>query len=179
VKTEAPGRHLTLDEIVDRVFPAGEEPAPVPLHLAACDACQAKLAHLREGWLLDRGSVTGVVEAIPEAFWVSQAGATMDAVAAEPAALPRPLPFSVKRSILRRPILAFGSLAAALVLVTAISLRKPHAAPDQTARKAPAPSPAAVAAEELDRSDDELLLSIDQVLSEDAPFTALAGEGVS
>ena len=69
----APGRHLTPDEIVDRVFPADEQPAPVPLHLAACPDCQEKVSQLREAWLLDRGAVGGLVESIPDAFWIAQA----------------------------------------------------------------------------------------------------------
>ena len=58
-----PVRHLSDDEIVDRVFPSTEA-APVPIHLATCTTCQGRVARLREAWLLDRGAVEGTVEAI-------------------------------------------------------------------------------------------------------------------
>ena len=66
------GRHLTGDEIVNRIFPVEEGPAPIPMHLAVCPECQEKVSKLREAYLLDRGAVAGVVESLPGEFWTSQ-----------------------------------------------------------------------------------------------------------
>ena len=66
-------RHLSADEIVERVFPADDRPAAVPGHLATCVACQERVAGLREAWLLDRGAVSGAVDDLPSGFWGAQA----------------------------------------------------------------------------------------------------------
>jgi hypothetical protein len=186
---DAPGRHLTPDEIVDRVFPADEQPAPVPLHLAACPDCQEKVSTLREAWLLDRGAVGGLVESIPDAFWIAQtssilATATSPAGAETPRVLPfgfRPLPFSVATSFLRRPALAFGSLAAAVALVAVVTYNRLHTKPlppiaDNVVHAAPTP---ASPADETDKKDDELLRSIDDLLADEGPLASLVPQGVS
>lgn len=180
--SEAPGRHLTPDEIVDRVFPIDEQPAPVPLHLAACADCQRKLSQLREGWLLDRGAVAGVVDALPDAFWSAQTASILAGVAvSEPAESPHPVPFSFQRSFFRRPTLAFGSLAAALALVALVTYSRLHSKPDAQIVRTVVPTavPSAVAADETDRSDEELLRGIDDVLADEGPIAKLIPEEAS
>ncbi len=180
---ESRGRHLTPDEIVARVFPSDEEPAPVPLHLAVCAECQARVAELREGWLLDRGAVAGAVEALPEPFWEAQSVAILETIKEPP--VEAPLPFPLQRSFFRHPVLAIGSLAAAVALVAVVTItrpwsREPQAAPVAVQQKAPAArtvQPAA--ADATDRSDDELLREVDQLLADDTPFSSIAPEGVS
>ncbi len=170
--SEAPGRHLTPDEIVDRVFPADEQPAPVPLHLAACPGCQEKVSNLREA-------------SLPGAFWNAQAAsilaAATDPAPAEPARTM--IPFSsFHRSFLRRPALAFGSLAAALALVAGITytrLRTPPATEVAQNVRPPAATPAAASSDETDKKDDELLRSIDEILADDGPVSPLVPQGVS
>src|SRR5262249_35094347 len=78
---DAPGRHLTPDEIVDRLFPSGDEPVPVALHLAACSECQEKLGRVRDAWILDRGVVAGAVEALPSSFWEAQEAPSLPTIA--------------------------------------------------------------------------------------------------
>ncbi len=176
-------RHLTPDEMVERVFPVGEDPAPVPMHLAICAECQHRVARLREGLLIDRGALTGIVEALPEEFWRAQARAVMERVRAGAAPVPLvPFPSRLKRSIFRRPALAVGSLAAALVLVAALSILGPgrQAAVKSEPALARA-TPAAAAPTELspaDRADDELLRAVDRMLSQDVPQSDLLPEGV-
>ena len=169
-------RHLTPDEIVERVFPADDRPVAVPGHLATCAECQEQVAELREAWLLDRGAVSGAVDDLPSGFWETQAAATMAAVRsgaavedAHPGTEVRVIPARA-RGILRHPVLALSSLAAALLLVGGLSLVRSHGA-------APALRTAAVTSMEAtpalvnDASDDELLVSIDRVLDD----SALAG----
>ena len=101
-------------------------PAAVPAHLATCAACQERVAALREAWLLDRGAVSGAVDDLPSGFWEAQAAATMASVrAGAPVGAPAPevgvFP-SRMRGILRHPVLALSSLAAALLLVGGLSL---------------------------------------------------------
>lgn len=168
--------HLTPDEIVERVFPADDRPVAVPGHLATCAECQERVAGLREAWLLDRGAVSGAVDDLPSGFWEAQAAATMAAVRsgaavgdAHPAAEIRLFPARV-RGILRRPVLALSSLAAALLLVGGLALVRSQGT-------APALRTAAVTSMERtpalvnDASDDELLVSIDRVLED----SSLAG----
>jgi anti-sigma factor RsiW len=170
-------RHLTSDEIAEHVFPGDDRPAAVPEHLATCATCQARVATLREAWLLDRGAVSGAVDDLPSGFWEAQAAAAMAAVRAgapeeAPAAEERVFP-SRMRGILRHPALALSSLAAALLLVAGLShLRSSLTAPVvQTAamknseirEKTPAPV--------TDASDDELLVSVDRALED----SSLAG----
>jgi hypothetical protein len=189
MKASAPGRHLTADEIVDRVFPADEQPAPVPLHLAACPDCQEKVSHLREAWLLDRGSVWGLVESLPDSFWSHQSASILT-TAADPNAveaprpMPFPIPFSLQRSFVRRPALAFGSLAAALALVAGITYTRLHtrSVPVIAASAPRVPvvaSATPVASDEMDKTDDELLRSIDEILADDGPVSSLVPQGVS
>lgn len=177
---ETRGRHLTPDEIVARVFPSDEETAPVPLHLAVCAECQARVAELREGWLLDRGAVAGAVEALPEAFWQAQTQAILEAVKDGAESDVHPFPFPLQRSFFRHPVLAFGSLAAALVLVASVTLLRPWSreAPPVVAEK-PAAAAHAVTASPNDPVDDELLRDVDRLLAEDTPFSTIAPEGVS
>lgn len=161
-------RHLTSDEIVERVFPGADRPAAVPEHLAACATCQERVATLREAWLLDRGAVSGVVDDLPPAFWQAQAAAAMAVVRAGapqegPAADVRVFP-SRMRGILRHPALALSSLAAALLLVAGLSqLRSPSTPPVVQTAKTPAPA--------TDASDDDLLVSVDRALED----SSLAG----
>lgn len=165
-------RHLTSDEIVERVFPGDDRPAAAPEHLATCAACQARVAALRDAWLLDRGAVSAAVDDLPPGFWQAQAAAAMAAVRAgapeeAPAADARVFP-SRMRGILRHPALALSSLAAALLLVAGLSqLRSSPTAPAARAatttiseirERTPAPAN--------DASDDELLVSVDRALED-------------
>ena len=173
----SPTRHLTPDEIVDRVFPAGDRAGAVPEHLANCAACQERVAALHDAWLLDRGAVSGAVDDLPPGFWEAQAAATMAGVrACAPADAPAPgvvvFP-SRMHGILRHPALALSSLAAALLVVGGLSLLRsgPTAPPVQraavTASEAKEKTPVAVN----DASDDELLVSVDRALED----SSLAG----
>jgi hypothetical protein len=173
-------RHLGSDEIVARVFAVGDRPVAVPDHLATCADCQERVASLREAWLLDRGAVSGAVDDLPPEFWEAQAAATMAAVRAR-AAAPEEAPgaevrlFPARaRGILRHPVLAFSSLAAALLLVGGLSLVRSGGAPPAVRTAAVKPfekTPALVN----DASDDELLVSIDRVL-EDSSVAGFLGE---
>jgi anti-sigma factor RsiW len=161
--------HLTADEIVARVFPEEGGPAAVPSHLAGCAACQERVARLREAWLLDRGAVSGYVDGLPESFWSAQAERTMEEIrsVAAPAAAVR----TFRPSPVRHPFLAFGSIAAALVLVATATLSHVASVPPAVpvaAVERPTPSP-------VDRSDEELLNAIDRVL-DDSSLARLAGE---
>jgi len=169
-------RHLGSDEIVERVFPADDRPVAVPDHLATCAECQERVANLREAWLLDRGAVSGAVDDLPSGFWEAQAAATMVTVRSRagapeetPGAEVRVFPARA-RGILRHPVLALSSLAAALLLVGGLSLMRSGGA-------VPAVRTAAVKSMEKtpalvdDASDDELLVSIDRVLED----SSLAG----
>lgn len=176
------GRHLTEEEVVGRVFPVEEGPAPIPIHQAVCPECQQRVSKLREAFLLDRGAVTGVVESLPGDFWVAQRRAILGriselaAVEAEEKATPFPARFT--RSIIHRPALAFGSLAAALALVAGLTVLRggPEVAPPAgaTVAAARATDPAGLSA--ADREDDELLRSVDSVLSSEDSHEALLPE---
>lgn len=179
------GRHLTDDEIVSRVFPVEEGPAPIPIHQAVCPECQERVAKLREAFLLDRGAVTGVVESLPPEFWAGQRRSVMGRVSelaaleAEERATPFPARFT--RSILHRPALAVASLAAALALVAGLTVLRntPQAGPPAgavTVTEAPANGSAELSP--ADREDDELLRAVDSVLSADAPQEALLPEAM-
>lgn len=161
--------HLSADEVVARVFPEEGGPAVVPAHLAGCAECQERVARLREAWLLDRGAVSGFVDGLGEPFWRAQAERTMEEIRSS--AAPRPAVRNVRTRVLRHPFLAFGSVAAALVLVATATIshvvsRAPVTQSAVVVR--PTPSPA-------DASDEELLRSIDRVL-DDSSFTRLAAE---
>lgn len=178
------GRHLTDDEIVNRVFPVEEGPAPVPIHQAVCPECQQRVGRLREGFLLDRGAVTGVVEAIPEEVWAAQRRSVMGRIA-ELAARETddrvaPFPARFTRSILHRPALAVGSLAAALALVAGLTvLRGSHDVKPSVAGTTVAATTAD--ASELpaaDQADDDLLRSVDSTLSNAAPLETLLPESM-
>ncbi len=179
------GRHLTEDEVVGRVFPVEEGPAPIPIHQAVCPECQQRVAKLREAFLLDRGAVTGVVESLPGDFWNAQRKAILGriselaAVEAEQRATPFPARFT--RSVLHRPALAFGSLAAALALVAGLTVLRggTEAGPSTavaTVAAAPAAGPAELSA--VDREDDDLLRAVDSVLSTEAAHEALLPEAM-
>ena len=161
--------HLTADEIVARVFPEDGGPAAVPAHLAGCTECQERVALLREAWLLDRGAVAGYVDGLPESFWSAQAERTMDAVRA-----PAPRSAEVrefKPRLLRHPFLAFGSLAAALLLVATVTISHVSTnAPVAQSRVLDRPTPVST-----DNSDEELLRAIDRVL-DDSSLAHLGGE---
>lgn len=175
--------HLTPDEIVERVFPSGDRPEEVPAHLVACHACQSKVARLREAWLLDRGAVSGVVDSIPAAFWDSQRAAILGKLEAKDAedgsesrASLSPFPASPRRgAFLRHPVLAAGSVAAALVLVAGITVSRIKA-PAPAGRIAVSATPVAAALANGDHADDELLLSIDGILSQESPYASLVLE---
>ncbi|HKC25754.1 MAG TPA: hypothetical protein VKF32_13485, partial [Thermoanaerobaculia bacterium] len=122
---------------------------------------------------------------LPGAFWNAQAAsilaAATDPAPAEPARTM--IPFSsFHRSFLRRPALAFGSLAAALALVAGITytrLRTPPATEVAQNVRPPAATPAAASSDETDKKDDELLRSIDEILADDGPVSPLVPQGVS
>jgi anti-sigma factor RsiW len=166
-------RHLTPDEIVERVFPADDRAGAIPEHLATCAACQERVAALHDAWLLDRGAVSGAVDDLPSGFWGAQAAATMASVRAS-APVDAPLPEarvfpSRMRGILRHPALALSSLAAALLLVGGLSLLR-------SGSTAPPPNMAAVNTPAVnDAADDELLVSVDRAL-EDSSLAGLVVE---
>lgn len=179
------GRHLTDDEIVNRVFPVEEGPAPIPIHQAVCPECQQRVARLREGFLLDRGAVTGVVESIPDEVWASQRRSVMGRIselaARDAGEKVAPFPARFTRSILHRPALAVGSLAAALALVAGLTVLRGGG----EAKPAPGSAGVAVAlsadASELpaaDQADDDLLRSVDSALSDGAPLESLLPESM-
>lgn len=174
------GRHLTEEEVVNRVFPSEDGTPPVPIHLAVCPECQARVSKLREAFLLDRGAVTGVLETLPGEFWSEQRRGVMGRISelAEAAeAKPAPFPARFTRSILHRPALAFGSLAAALALVAGLTvLRSDPAAPGPEANATVAAADGTDALPPADREDDELLRSIDTALSGEATHEALLPE---
>jgi hypothetical protein len=180
-----PESHLTPDEIVERVFPSGDRPEAVPAHLATCPACQSKVARLREAWLLDRGAVSGVVDSIPAAFWEAQRASILGKIESGDAddengtvtgASVRPFPAPSRRgALLRHPLLAAGSLAAALVLVAGITMSRLNP-PAASGRVAASATPAAPAVSSRDHADDELLLSIDGILSQESPYASLLSE---
>ena len=161
--------HLSADEIAARVFPEEGGPAAVPAHLASCAACQERVARLREAWLLDRGAVSGYVDGLPESFWSAQSARAMEEIRSSVA--PKARVSSVRPRLVRHPFLAFGSLAAALVLVATATVShfasRPPAVPSTIAAS---PTPSSV-----DSSDEELLRAIDRVL-DDSSLTRLAGE---
>jgi hypothetical protein len=165
-------RHLTADEILERVFPDEGRPSAVPAHLAGCAGCQERVARLREAWLLDRGAVAGAVESLPESFWTSQAERTMEEIrtgAASRAGAPAGAR-AFRPRLLRHPFLAFGSLAAALVLVATVTMS--HFSTDapvvqNVTVERPTPSP-------VDTSDEELLRAIDRVLDDSSLVRASA-----
>lgn len=179
------GRHMTDDEVVNRVFPVEEGPAPIPIHQAVCPECQQRVAKLREAFLLDRGAVTGVVESLPGEFWAAQRRAVMGRIselaALEAEAKATPFPSRFTRSILARPALAVGSLAAALALVAGLTVLRSSPDPGlpaggTTVAAGSANGPAGLP--EVDRDDDELLRSVDSVLSTEAPHEALLPEAL-
>ena len=152
--------HLSADEVVARVFPEEGGPAAVPAHLAGCAACQERVARLREAWLLDRGAVSGHMDGLGEAFWRAQAERTMEEIRSHTS--PRTAARKVPSRALRHPLLTFGSLAAALVLVaTATISRVASRAPVVQSAVVVRPTPSPV-----DASDEELLRSIDRVLDD-------------
>jgi anti-sigma factor RsiW len=161
--------HLSADEIIARVFPQEGGPAAVPAHLAGCAACQERVARLREAWLLDRGAVSGYVDGLPESFWSAQAERTMEEIRSFVPPKAASVPFRPR--LLRHPFLAFGSLAAALVLVATATIShvasRPPATPVAVVER---PTPTSV-----DRSDEELLSAIDRVL-DDSSVAHLAAE---
>jgi hypothetical protein len=156
--------HLSADEIVARVFPEEGGPAAVPPHLAACATCQERVALLREAWLLDRGAVSGYMEGLPESFWSAQTERTMEEIRAGAAPKAQAKAPILRRPLVRHPFLAFGSLAAALVLVaTATISRVASPPPPVQSAVAERPTPSLV-----DSSDEELLRAIDRVLDDSA-----------
>ena len=178
------GRHMTEDEVVNRVFPVEEGPAPIPIHQAVCPECQQRVAKLREAFLLDRGAVSCVVESLPAEAWSAQRRAIMRrvtelaAVEAEERATPFPARFT--RSILHRPVLAVGSLAAALALVAGLTVLRsgPDAGAAGSATVAVAQASGANGLTPADRDDDELLRSVDSILSTEAPYGSLLPEAI-
>ena len=176
-------RHLTDDEIVGRVFPVEEGPAPIPIHQAVCPECQQRVAKLRDAFLLDRGVVTGVVESLPAEFWSAQRRAVMGRVSelAEAGADEKPAAFPARftRSILHRPALAFGSLAAALALVAGLTVLRggtEAGSPSGVATVAAASAAGPEGLPAVDRDDDELLRAIDTALSGEAAHEAILPE---
>ena len=178
------GRHMTGDEVVDRVFAVDDGAAPVPIHLAVCPECQERVARLREAFLLDRGAVTGIVEALPAEFWTAQRHAVMgritEAAALQAEGKVTPFPARVTRSILHRPALAFGSLAAALALVAGLTVLRggPDAAQAPGSDAASVAAEAAAALSAADLADDELLRDVDAVLSGEATYETVLPEAM-
>lgn len=178
------GRHMTEDEVVNRVFPVEEGPAPIPIHQAVCPECQQRVAKLREAFLLDRGAVTGFVESLPAEAWTAQRRAIMRRVTelaafdAEERATPFPARFT--RSILHRPVLAVGSLAAALALVAGLTVLRsdPDAGAAGSAAVTVAQADGANGLAPADRDDDELLRSVDSILSTESPYGSLLPEAI-
>jgi len=130
-------RHLTPDEIVDRVFPATTVRRPSPLTSGACAACQAKVARLREAWLLDRGrrrgrrrrpspSPTGTPS--EPSILARLEAATRAAAKARPPwrlrATSRRFRFRTAGGLPPPPGPCGGSLAAALVLVVGLTVSR-------------------------------------------------------
>jgi anti-sigma factor RsiW len=179
---EPPGAHLEDEEIVLRVFPVGDGSSPVPLHLAACPSCQSRVARLREGALLEQGAIDGALESLPDEFWHRQELSVMQQVRSAAMEKRRVLPFRLPLSgpLLRHPTLAFGSLAAAILLVAGLSFSRFSPAPDTPVTRPVAvretPAHGLLSAD--DRSDDELLLSVDRALSEESPISDLVPEDV-
>ena len=175
----SPSRHLTPDEIVERVFPADDHAGAAPEHLATCAACQESVAALHDAWLLDRGAVSGAVDDLPASFWEAQAAATMAAVrASADAPAPGVAVFpSRMRGILRHPALALSSIAAALLLVGGLSLLRsgPAAPPVQTAAVTASEGREKTSVAVNDAADDELLVSVDRAL-EDSSLAGLVVE---
>ena len=178
--SELRDRHLTPEEMVAHVFPTHDGAAPVPLHLSVCRACQSKAARLRESFLLDKGAIEGVMEEIPAPFWEEQAAAVMAKVREEvstPAGIAS-FPYRWKARVLRRPVLAAASLAAAVVLVAGLTLLRPHTPAPASAEPQVAHANLGGFTEAADVRDDELLRSIDASLSEEIPFRSLIPEEV-
>jgi hypothetical protein len=135
--------------------------------------------------------VAGSVDVLPEPFWLAQSAAVMQAIREEVPEESGIHPFSIPKSIVRRPFLAFASLAAALALVAGLSVLNPFRSGPSTLRPgttASATRPHAVAspdadananANATDTSDDELLRSVDSLLSEETPYSNLIPLGVS
>lgn len=172
-------RHLTPDEIVAMVFPAGDRPEAVPAHLAACAPCQGKVARLAEAWLGDRNALDGAVDGLPEAFWEGQRAAVLRELDRLPApgrleaAGLRPFPAARTKKLFRHPVLALSSLAAAMALVAVVSVHRsggPAAAGGAANAMA---TPAVSSASSGDQADEELLLSIDRILREEPAYTSL------
>jgi hypothetical protein len=173
-------RHLTPDEIIERVFPGEDGPSAVPAHLAACETCHLRVARLREAWLLDRGAVDGVVDALSEPFWQAQRAAVLRTIEGVSAPVRpstsgiRPFPVADRKGrLLRHPALALGSLAAALVLVGVVSVNRFRAASPAAAVPEAVATPIVQSISPGDQADDELLLSIDRVLHEEQAYTSL------
>ncbi|MHB1044943.1 MAG: hypothetical protein ACYC4P_02925 [Thermoanaerobaculia bacterium] len=176
------GRHLTEDEVVNRVFPAQDGTAPIPIHQAVCPECQERVARLREAFLLDRGALTGVVESYPAEFWNAQRKAVMGRIselaAQEAEEKATPFPARLTRSVLQRPALAFGTLAAALALVAGLTVLRggsdPSAEPVQTVASAEGAAPFSAA----DTADDELLRAVDVALTTESPYETVLPEAM-
>lgn len=186
--TSADSRHLSPDEIVERVFPSGDRPAAVPGHLATCADCQGRVARLRSAWLLDRGAAAGVVESLPESFWEAQVSSVMQNVTMAALATPgepieaststgvRPFPQRTERFFMaRRPAVAIGSLAATLLLVAGLTLTRRQTPAPVVAKQTPTVSKVSTSVVS-DSADDQLLRDIDHVLSEDLTVTSLIPE---
>lgn len=176
------GRHLTEDEVVNRVFPAQDGTAPIPIHQAVCPECQERVARLREAFLLDRGALTGVVESLPPEFWTAQRKAVMGRIT-ELAALDAeekaaPFPARLTRSVLQRPALAFGSLAAALALVAGLTVLRGGGESPVEPVQTVAAAEGAAAFSAADTADDELLRAVDVALTTDATYETVLPEAM-
>ena len=117
--------------------------------------------------------MSGYVEGLPESFWTAQAERTMEGIRVDEARRPASSSevHAFRPRLLRHPFLAFGSLAAALVLVATLTVsRLSTDAPVSQSAAAGRPTPSLV-----DKSDEELLRAIDRVL-DDASLARLAAE---
>ncbi len=176
----ASDRHLTPEEIVERVFPNDDRPSAVPVHLGLCAECQSRVARLREAWLLDRGSVDGFVDGLPESYWETQRASILSTV--EGRAVPGrsgvsgivPFPSGLRGGrLFAHPFLALGSVAAALALVGVLSVGRLGSRPTASPSAGAVVTPAAGAVPAADKADDELLRSVDLVLHEEPDYATL------
>ncbi len=176
------GRHLTEDEVVNRVFPDQDGTAPIPIHQAVCPECQERVARLREAFLLDRGALTGVVESLPPEFWNAQRKAVMGRIselaAQEAEEKATPFPARLTRSVLQRPALAFGSLAAALALVAGLTVLRGGSDPSTEPAQTVASVAGAAAFSAADTADDELLRAVDVALTTESPYETILPEAM-